>query len=851
MNSSPTTPPADLTECDREPITRLERIQSFGFLLAVSQDWTIVRASANLETFLGIRPEQAIGQIADGLLNGEALHDIRNRMLPLFFTRGSERLFGVKLREGYPLFDLAVHHSAPYYILEGEPSGTTGQIDAATMVRAALARLQSQKSLDKFHLEAARQVRFITGFDRVMIYRFDEQGAGEVIAESLSEGMASYLGLHYPASDIPQQARALYVRNPFRIIADVAAPTVALLPRESPTLPPLDLTLSVTRAVSPIHIEYLRNMDVAASLSISIIIDTKLWGLIACHQASSRRPDFLVRTSAEFLGQIYSMSLESRLRKIADEEDSRVREATSRLIQLVVGDDALMTRTEWLQDEIQDIIPCHGTVVLARDRTVKSGLVPNEADLAALLDQLHRHAGSRVIDSAHLASFLPHSEHYEGRPAGFLAIPLSSAPRDYLLLFRDEQVRDIRWAGNPSKAAAAGERLSPRKSFEAFLEVVRGRSAPFSARERLGAEAIRAALIEVSLRVSQSTDEARKRLIDRQETLIAELNHRLRNVFGLMRALVNQTQADATDVKAYAEALVGRVHALAKAHERVTSKNGSAAPLSSLFDDEINAYVPLHRERFVVRGGEVLLKPLAFSALALVIHELVTNSSKYGALSAHGRVDVIVTSVADEGVEIQWQESGGPQVATPSRRGFGSVVIERVIPFDLQGRAQVHYRPSGFEAVFFVPAAHLERMDPGAIVASPAPLFAPGMHNARPLHGRSALLLEDNLIAALEAEDMLKEFGADPVWTVATIGTARQILAAHTPGFAMLDIHVGNENSFALAASIKDLGIPFLFASGYGEVIPPGAEGVVAAVVIKPYERKQLCGVIDRVIAPP
>jgi light-regulated signal transduction histidine kinase (bacteriophytochrome) len=839
----------DLTQCEREPITRLERIQSFGFLLAVSRDWTVVRASTNLEAFLGISAESVIGELADDFLDPETLHDIRNRMLALFFTRGTERLFGVKLREGYPLFDIAVHQSAPFYVLEAEPSGATGPIDAATVVRAALARLQSETTLDKFHREATRQVRAMTDFDRVMIYRFDEQGAGEVIAESLGHGMRSYLGLHYPASDIPQQARALYLRNPFRVIADVDAPTVPLYPEASATVAQLDLTLAVTRAVSPVHIEYLRNMEVAASMSISIIVDGQLWGLIACHQATSRRPDFVVRTSAEFFGQVYSLSLEGRLRKSAEEEETKVREATSRLLQWALSGEGLATRAERLHDEIDEIIPCKGTVVSLRGRALKSGLVPNDSDLAALISQLNLAAENRVIDSAHLASFLHDSQDYEGRPAGFMAVPLSSIPRDYLLLFRGEQVRDIRWAGDPSKPVTTEERISPRKSFEAFLQIIRGRSASFTARERRSAEAIRMALIEVTLRVSETADEARKRLIDRQQTLIAELNHRLRNVFGLMRALVNQTQIDATDVKGYADALNGRVHALAKAHDRVTSKSGAAAPLSSLFADEINAYVPGQRERFIVHGPEVMLKPLAFSSLALVIHELVTNSSKYGALSARGRVDVFVRPVLDEGAHLHWRESGGPIVTTPSRRGFGSVVIERVIPFDLQGRAEVHYRPEGFEAAFFVPAVHLEMTDrPYANTYSSSLVQSAPAAVSQPLLGRSALLLEDNLIAALEAEDMLKEFGADPVWAVATIEAARERLLSSAPGFAMLDIDVGSENSFGLAAQIRSEGIPFLFASGYGEEIPQGTDLVTAPVVVKPYERTQLCEAIARVM---
>jgi hypothetical protein len=271
--------------------------------------------------------------------------------------------------------------------------------------------------------------------------------------------------------------------------------------------------------------------------------------------------------------------------------------------------------------------------------------------------------------------------------------------------------------------------------------------------------------------------------------------------------------------------------------------------LSSLFSDEIHAHVPLHRERFVLHGPEVLLTPAAFSAMGLVIHELVTNSSKYGALSAHGRVDVFVDH-AGNGAHLRWLESGGPTVAPPSRRGFGSVVIERVIPFDLQGRAEVHYHASGLEASFFVPQEFIATAVLTQTGGQPLALaWSDAAPRIKPLSGRTALLLEDNLIAALEAEDMLKDFGAETVWTVATVEGARQVLIDHAPGFAMLDVNVGSENSFGLAAEISGRGVPYLFASGYGDGLPSDAQGVTAPVVVKPYERNQLCAAICAVMS--
>lgn len=841
---------ADLTECDREPITRLERIQSFGFLLAMTHDWTIVRASANLERFIGIKAEAAIGHSADLLLNPKALHDIRNRMLALFLTRGTERLFGISLRDGHPPFDIAVHQSAPFYILEAEPSGSTEQSDAVSMVRGSILRLQGQASMENFHRDAARQVRAMMGFDRVMIYRFNEEGAGEVIAESVSTSAESYYGLHYPASDIPQQARALYVRNPFRIIVDVHSEAVPIISISAGANEPLDLTLSVTRAVSPIHIEYLRNMEVAASLSISIVVEGALWGLIACHHTTSRRPSFMLRTAAEFFGQMYSMTLESRLRKGVDESDSRVREATNRLVQAVVGDDALVTRAEWLQDVMQDIIECDGTVVALRGTTFASGLVPNAVHLAAILQTLNSMPPNKVLSAARLAEFVPGIDDYPDRPAGFLALPLSSTPRDYLLLFRREQIHDVHWAGNPEKpvAGSAGTRISPRKSFEAFQQTIRGKSVAFSAREISAAEAVRSALIEVSLRVAESSGDARQRVTERQETLIAELNHRLRNIFGLVRGLINQSHHDAQDIEQYVTALDGRILALARAHERVTRKHFQPVPLNGIFEEEINTYVPRQRDRVAVRGSSVLLRPTAFSSLALVVHELFTNSSKYGALSADGRVDVEIDHEDQAELVVRWRESGGPLVRPPTRRGFGSVVLERIIPYDLKGTVELKYESTGFEASFHIPGEHVLAADKSAQADAESRAEPAGEAASHPLMGLSVLLLEDNLIAALEAEDMLKDFGAKHVWTIDNIAAAKQVMAEHLPDFAMLDVNVGAEKSFALAAEIHGRGIPFLYASGYGDHLPKIRGLDKIGCIAKPYERTQLCTEIAQLL---
>jgi light-regulated signal transduction histidine kinase (bacteriophytochrome) len=847
--------PPDLSLCDREPITRLERIQSFGFLLAMSKDWTVVRASANLDMLLGIDATAAIGARLDDLVDRQALHDIRNRMGFLISAQGVERLYGLGLVPG-KRFDIAVHYADAMIVLEGEPSIADERLEAASLVRAMMARLSMRETVEAFHRDAARQIRVLTGFDRVMIYRFDQSGAGEVIAESLTSGMEPYFGLHYPASDIPAQARALYLRNPFRIVADASASTVALLPPAGTGVEPLDQSLAFTRAVSPVHTEYLRNMGVAASLSVSIIVDGALWGLVACHHRAPRLPSFVVRTATELFGQMYSMKLERRLHRLDNAIERRALERIDHIGESIARDEMLLGNAEWWRATIGDLIECDGAVVTLRGRVSMTGHTPPGPILNSLVQRLNVLTPPRVLSVDHLTALYPEAAPHAGEAAGMLSIPISHSLQDYLLLFRRERLHSITWAGDPAKPASKtddGGRLSPRKSFEAFRTVTRGHASPFTEQDRRTARTLRSALIEVIFGLSRHGEEERIRTTQRQELLIAELNHRVRNILGLIRGLINQGGTENGSVAEYVESLNGRIQSLARAHDQITRLNWGPGRLSTLFEQEIRAYIPPAEERFSIHGPEVLLNPQAFSTLSLVVHELATNSAKYGSLSAQGSVEVTLQLKAEDGLYMKWRESGGPAVETPRRRGFGSVIIERVVPFDLKGTAQVRYEPAGLEADFFIPAEHV------AVESAGSPLPAGGhsseRHTAsmgldalRPLAGKAVLLLEDNLILALETEDLLHGLGARAVFLASSIDAASLLLKNEQLDFALLDVYVGVQKSLDFALSVRDANIPYVFATGYGESLSLGPLHDSAWIVSKPFGRVELGSIIERAL---
>jgi two-component sensor histidine kinase/CheY-like chemotaxis protein len=315
----------------------------------------------------------------------------------------------------------------------------------------------------------------------------------------------------------------------------------------------------------------------------------------------------------------------------------------------------------------------------------------------------------------------------------------------------------------------------------------------------------------------------------------------VRNVLALIRGLISQTHGEGGDSAKYVESLSGRVQALARAHDRVTRQNWGPGPLNAIFDDEIAAYVPTQRDRFTISGPRVLLAPQAYSAVALIVHELVTNSSKYGALSDSGRVEVSLSVTPGEGLRFIWREMGGPLVAVPTRRGFGSVIIERVVPFDLQGTAVVSYLPAGLEAEFFIPERHLAFADEPDLAPPDVNGEATnGETDDRPLEGFNVLIVEDNLIVALEAEDLLRSLGASSLVAVSTIAAAVRVCETSSIDFAVLDINLGFENSFGFAASLRASKTPFLFASGYGEQRKAGESLLTELTVSKPYDREAL-----------
>ncbi|MBM9458285.1 SpoIIE family protein phosphatase [Nocardioides sp. zg-536] len=481
---------ADLTTCDTEPIHIPGAIQPHGCLLAVDRSsGVVVTASENLGAMLGVSAPDALGLDLPALLGADLAtraetHALADRHEPLtavlpVSAADPDGVGGLRGRE----VDVAVHTSGDRIVVELEPLAEREGLTYSS-ARAAMARLVAAGTVAELADQLAQEVRLVSGFDRVMVYRFDADWNGEVIAEDRREDLNPFLGLHYPATDIPAQARRLYTTNWLRLIADIGYVPVPLHPVLDPTTGrPLDLSASTLRSVSPIHIEYLSHMGVSASMSVSLVVDGKLWGLIACHHYSGpHRPGHEARAAAEYLGQISSQMMAERERNDERERALAGQEVLAKVTAALLGAGDRLLDVLVEEPAVRELVGAHGIALCFNDRLTSGGRVPPE-DVCRRVAKLLRRIDGEAASHDNLAGLDPDLAEHSHVAAGALVV--GTAEDRWLAWFRPEQEQEVNWGGDPSNAKLYSTegpeiRLSPRKSFDKWREVVRGHSLPWS-----------------------------------------------------------------------------------------------------------------------------------------------------------------------------------------------------------------------------------------------------------------------------------------------------------------------------------------------------------------------------------
>ncbi|RYX94871.1 MAG: GAF domain-containing protein [Bradyrhizobiaceae bacterium] len=841
--------PVDLTNCDREPIHIPGSIQPYGCLLACDGSVGMVRRhSANAAAMLGI-DGQINDRRLDELIGERPAHDIRNAIAKWGSQKRAGLLIDFKVAHTDTVFNVSVHRHHGVNIVEFEPVDPVDATPPLELSRLLIGRIGQCNDLDVLFDNAARLLRGALGYDRVMIYQFAQDGSGRVISEAKRGDLESFLGQHFPASDIPQQARILYLENTVRIVSDASGARVAIVPEFDPSGEPLDLSFAHLRSVSPVHCEYLRNMGVGASMSISIILDGVLWGLIACHHYAPRVLSMEKRIAAEMFGEFFAMQLAALIQKRKLVASERARRYLDQLLHDVSHHGNVEDLLKGNIRDFGELMPCDGVGLLYNNSWTGFGKVPPANAIPALTALLNAAAGGRVWATSALSDRLPEAADYSDKVAGVLAVPLSQLPRDYLLFFRCEVAQTLNWAGNPNKTyeiGPLGDRLTPRKSFQIWKETVERQSEPWLQSERDTAEAARSALVEVVMRHSELLADERHKADLRQKMLNEELNHRVKNILALIKSLVSHPVEQGRSIEDYVSSLKGRIQALSLAHDQVIRGAGGGG-LKSLVDAELSPYVEAVKQ-IEVTGPEVTLDARAYSVMALVLHELATNAAKYGALSvSSGILSLTWQRLGNDDSEIHWLERGGPTVTPPATLGFGSMLIGRSIPYDLGGTSDVDYDRAGMRVRLLIPARFVTW--PAALVTRTHQAKIKDDKPVASLRGLNVLMVEDQLLIAMDVETMLAGEGVTRVETAASSTEALASLVRFKPDIAILDVNLGSGTSVPVAHMLRELGVPFVFATGYGEtsLIPAALEHV--PVIRKPYDVVSLVTALGFAIA--
>lgn len=705
-------PDLDLDACAREPIHIPGSIQPHGVMLVADRTTQeIGHAAGDVAGRLGVTRWQ-------GESLGAVLGDPLATRLAQVTQSGGGSGYAGRLIRGETAFDVMAHLSGERLIVELEPAEREEPAAAELLAQleTAAAAFERAPNLQVLCERAAVEFRRLTGFDRVMIYRFLDEDAGAVLAEQAADDMPSFLNHRFPGSDIPAQARALYVRNLVRTIPDVSYRPAPLEPAWTEA-EPLDMSDCALRSVSPVHMQYLRNMGVAASASVSIVKDGALWGLIACHHRTPKAMPYHIRAGARALAGALARQARAKEESAGYRERLRLRgledEVTSRFARI----GGLEAHLDIGLAELKRILDADGVAAVRGETVHLEGSHPPEADVRALA-RWALADGPEPVVTDRLSTEFPGAEAYAAQASGVLGLVVAADEPFVLLWFRAEQTEVVNWAGNPHKAVSLGpgEVLTPRSSFEAWRETVRGRSRRWSLaevdaalrlREGLLDARARRRMVELNRQLGQALDE-KEGLLLQKEVLLREVNHRVQNSLQLVSSFLGLQARDAGDpmlTAAFDEAR-RRLSAVALVHRRLYRGDQiEIVDLARYFEELIGDMTASMGEDWAgqihLDAGPVLAPTDRAVTLGLVVTELVINANKYAYDGAAGPIQVTLEEA--RGVLTVTVADQGRGKHTPSE-GFGSRMMAAMVR-QLGGQIDYVDNRPGLRAVLTAPTA--------------------------------------------------------------------------------------------------------------------------------------------------
>ncbi len=609
----------DPENCESEPIHIPGSIQPHGLLLGINRiDHTVQYCSANSELFLHLPPALVLGKQLSSIIGEAACTDL----LAHAARETPDHAYRLDF-QGRP-YNTTIHVSGDMLVLEMEPfpDGYMPIPDLYVQTSNFVKFMESSANLQVLSQHVADEIRKITGYDRVMVYRFDEHYNGEVFAESKQEELEPFLNLHYPHTDIPLQARQLYLRNLMRMIGDVRyAPVPIMTHIPNSDFQSLDLSLSVLRSVSPIHIEYLQNMGVEATLTISLVHDKKLWGLVACHHYSPKILPHYTRLFAKL--QAHFLSSQIEVRQSADEYEYAIR-INAMLDNLL----AQFSETGQLEAQLQqnkailEVVNATGFAIINRNTVFSVGKVPGAEQLRRLITWLDTHSKTEFFYTSKLSDYYPPAANLSATAAGLFYHSFPELNRQCVIWFRGEVEETILWAGRPDKKEDPADRLSPRKSFEAWKQSVKFQSPVWRAPEISAAMRL-ATNIQHQFRLRDITAEEEK--YRNLSAHLQDINEELSN-FNYICS--HDLQEPLRKIRIFTELLYKNLEDLTLADSYYSKIQSSAERMSGLIQDLLNyARVAKTDESFVTTDLNKILQNVREDFELLIRQKDATISS--------------------------------------------------------------------------------------------------------------------------------------------------------------------------------------------------------------------------------
>jgi chemotaxis family two-component system sensor kinase Cph1 len=675
----------DLSNCDIEPIHILGKIQSHGFLIAInSATQSISYISENIGALVKNRVPEYVG-LSFSVIEQEI--GIKFSQVGLTISQI------VKLGDNGNFPEInnpqsVLIKSVPYYliinvsgeetILEFEPENLNADIDIQQTVGRSMSAILSAKNLDAMFQRTALEIKKVINYDRVMVYQFNDEGHGKIIAEAKLDSLVPFLGLHYPATDIPKQARELYKLNLTRIIADVNSTDSAIIAAADSK--PLNLTPAGLRAVSPIHIQYLQNMGVESSFSISLLSGGELWGLVVCHNYSPRFINYKAREAAKLLGEILSSALEYR----QGEEDSELfltlNKKVDEMIEKLEREEEVERALTQNAASIKDMTAATGVALIFDQNVTTYGITPDSEQIKGIAAWLKTNMTANVYHTHRFPQIFTAALQYSQTASGILAYMLSRERSEFIIWFKPEQVNQISWAGDPEKPAEINAdgimQLSPRKSFDSWTDIVKNTSEKWNRAEvtviiNLGEHITY--IVKRKVNEIKRLNELLKQSYDELNIFSYTVTHDLRTPLSAIKSYAELLLTNNTSLDGQAQKILARIDACADRMALLIKEilNYSMLGKADISMDKINMEEMILSIKTEVIDG---LKPVNLlfeigdcpsihgdaTLISQVFTNLINNAVKYSAKSDPSIVFVsgikkgleVIYTVSDNGIGI-------------------------------------------------------------------------------------------------------------------------------------------------------------------------------------------------------